>query len=111
MSRMQQAKKEKTTNDTRNSAKEEKPKGKEKKTKTQSSHTDLMDSPSAITPQDKAPEIVSELSDQKHSAQNAPNTPAPQLPPTHVDSSEEPAPRTSSLRGEKLEWYGSWKDD
>jgi hypothetical protein len=108
---MQQAKNEKATNDTRNSAKEEKPKGKEKKTKTQSSYTDLMDSPSAITPQDKAPEIVSKPSGNNDFTQNAPAIPIPQLRQTEVISGEEPAAGINSRRREKLEWYGTWEDD
>jgi hypothetical protein len=112
MSRMNEAKKEKATNDTGNTARQEKPKRKKQKRKSQSSRTDLKDGSSAITPQDKAPELVSEPSDHDDSTQNPPNTPAPQLPPTHVDDSgEEPAARTNPQRREKLEWYGSWKDD
>jgi len=69
-------------------AKKNRPKN--QKGKTQSPHGNLKDGTSTITPQDKVPEIVSQPSDQKNSAQNAPDTPTPQLPPTHVDGGEEP---------------------
>jgi hypothetical protein len=111
MSRMQEAKKEKVRNDTGNTAKEEKPKRKKQKRKSQSSSTDLRDGPSAITPHDKAPEIVSEPSDPKDSAQNAPDTPTPQSPPIQRVSSEHTAARTNSRGRQKLEWYGTWEND
>jgi hypothetical protein len=110
MDRMREAKRENKRDDTGNAAKEEKPKRKNQKTKSQSFHTILKDGPSAIAPQANAPEILNEP-DQKHSAQNAPNTPAPQLPPIHVDSGEEPSAGTNSRRREKLDWYGTWEDD
>jgi hypothetical protein len=111
MERMREAKKEKTRNDTSNSAKQENPKRKKRNRNTQSSHTDLKDGSSAITSQGKAPEIVCEPSDRKDSTHNPPNTPAPQLPPTHLGSGEEPAVRTGSREREKLEWYGNWEED
>jgi hypothetical protein len=111
MERMREAKKEKPRNDTGNTAKEEKPKRKKQKRKTQSSRIDLKDSPSAMTPQDKAPEIVSQPSSLKDSTQDTPDPPTPQSPPIHVDSGEEPAAGTNPRRRDKLEWYGSWEED
>jgi hypothetical protein len=111
MDRMREAKKERASNDTGNTAKKEKPERKKQRGKAQSADRNLKDGSSAITPQDKAPEIVNELSDQKESTQKH-AIQAPQLPPTHVDDSgEEPAARTNPQRREKLEWHGTWEDE
>jgi len=111
MSRMNEAKKSRPKERAETTSQVGKPKRKNQKGKTQSPHGGLKDGTSTITSQDKVPEIVSQPSDHKDSTQRAPNTPTPQLPPTHVDSGEELASRTSLRRREKLEWYGSWEDD
>jgi hypothetical protein len=111
MDRMREAKKEKATNDTGNAAKQENPKPKKQKRKSQSSHTDLKDDPSAITLQDKALEIVNEPLDRKDSTRNVPNRPTPQLPPAQVDSGEEPPAEANLRRRDELEWFGNWEDD
>jgi hypothetical protein len=111
MDRMREAKKSRPKEHAESTSQVGKPKRKNENGKTQSSHGDLKDGTSTITPQDNVPEIISQPLGHKDSKQDAPNTPTPQLPPTHVDSGEEPASRTSLRRREKLEWYGTWEDD
>jgi hypothetical protein len=111
MDRMREAKKSGPKERDETTSKVGKPKRKNQKRKTQSSHGGLEEGASTITPQHKVPEILSQPSDQKDSTQNTPNTPAPQPRPTHVDRREEPAAGNNSRGREKLEWYGIWEED
>jgi len=111
MDRMREAKKSGPKESGETTSHVGKPKRKNHKGSTHSSPRDLKDVTSTVTLEDNVPEIVSEPSDQKNSAQNAANTPAPLLPRTHKDGGEEPAAGTNTRRREKLEWYGSWEDD
>jgi hypothetical protein len=111
MERMREAKREKAKDDTKNTVEDRRSNLRKHKRKAPTSPVDYKESISTDTEQRKVPEFVNQSSGFEETTQTSPTTQAPQVPPTHVASGEEPVSRSSLRKQENPEWYGSWEED